>query len=63
MHVMAGKIPKGSSTAVRDQMMKTYIENITYAADRLSKVSKINVSRSYLICHCFITCFFKYVTQ
>lgn len=37
MHVMAGKIPKGSSAAVRDKMMKTYIENITYASNRLSK--------------------------
>ncbi|BFY99138.1 hypothetical protein BsWGS_02177 [Bradybaena similaris] len=37
MHIMAGLIPEGTNAAGKETMMKTYLDNIIYAADRLSQ--------------------------
>ncbi|KAH9515279.1 hypothetical protein Btru_014050 [Bulinus truncatus] len=37
MHIMAGRVPKDITPAVRERMKKTYMENLRFAADRLSK--------------------------
>ena len=39
MHVMAGKKPADADEATLKRMEETFISNMTYAADRLQKVS------------------------
>ena len=39
MHVMAGKKPADADEAMLKKIEETFISNMTYAADRLQKVS------------------------
>ena len=39
MHVMAGKKPADADEATLKKIEETFISNMTYAADRLQKVS------------------------
>lgn len=52
MHIMAGLIPEGTSAAGKEKMMKTYLDNIIYAADRLSQVC-INLIYLLFLFHYF----------
>jgi hydroxypyruvate isomerase len=37
MHIMAGRIPEGATAIDKESMMKVYLDNLKYAADRLSQ--------------------------
>lgn len=44
IHVMAGRVPVGSQrTAVAREMEDTFIQNLRYAADVLSKVADVAI--------------------